>query len=106
MHVAIINTKQLDKLVPNACISLANDCGPLANPNNGTVTLVNGTLLGSVAIYTCDLGYGVDGDVTRRCQGNKSWSGQSSCQGTLVYMKISNLIQNFLFDNLHYWTTI
>ena len=24
----------------------------------------------------------------------------------LVYMKISNLMKNFLFDNLHYWTTI
>ena len=59
-------------------------CGVLPDPDNRTVTL-NGTLLGSIATYTCDSGYAVVDDVTRICQTSGTWSRVAGCLGETVY---------------------
>eukprot|EP00118_Oscarella_pearsei_P022622 m.264200 g.264200 ORF g.264200 m.264200 type:complete len:455 (+) comp40467_c1_seq13:2332-3696(+) len=50
------------------------DCGPLAAPNQGTVSLTN-TTYGSIANYKCKAGHNLIGEKSRRCQGNRQWSG-------------------------------
>ena len=56
----------------------------LENPLNGDVT-TNGTTLGSSASYSCRAGYELEGDATRVCQPNQSWSNtEPSCLGMYV----------------------
>ena len=50
------------------------DCGPLSNPDNGTVSAPDTTVDG-VATYTCGTGYGPSGSSTRKCQPDGTWSG-------------------------------
>ena len=48
--------------------------GDLTAPTNGTVT-VNGVTTGDTAVYSCDEGYVLVGDMTRTCMNNSQWSG-------------------------------
>lgn len=52
------------------------DCGPLANPINGNVTLDFGTTYGATAVYSCRDGYYLDATVanTRTCTLDGTWS--------------------------------
>ena len=50
------------------------DCGLLDNPENGFVTLFS-TSFRSVATYECLDGYTLEGDSTRTCQADATWSG-------------------------------
>ena len=60
-------------------IYTAVDCGPLSDPLNGSVK----SAFESIAIYTCDTGYVLDGADTRICQANGMWSGtEPSCGET------------------------
>ena len=61
---------------------VAVDCGPLANPNNGAVSL-SGTTFMNIATYSCSAGHSlVNGDEIRECQSDETWSGtQPLCQG-------------------------
>ena len=57
------------------------DCGPLATPENGSVTIESGTLTtngeGAVATYTCNSGYRrTEGNAMRTCQTSGVWSGE------------------------------
>ena len=52
----------------------AVDCGPLDAPALGAVNL-NRTTFGSIANYSCQTGYEVNGTSTRVCGGNGEWSG-------------------------------
>ena len=54
----------------------AVDCGPLDPPMDGSVTLT-GTVFGSVATYSCNDGFGLEGEETRECQANSQWSGEA-----------------------------
>ena len=47
---------------------------------------LSGTLLGSVATYTCNSGYKVQGDATVVCQANAAgaWSGTTNCVGVCI----------------------
>ena len=57
------------------------DCGDLLAPINGSVTL-NGTVEGSIANYTCNEGFSLDGPVVRMCGSNGMWSGSTpQCEG-------------------------
>ena len=56
------------------------DCGPLSEPANGMV-ISTGTLLGSIAAYSCDTGYGKLSDSPIICQDNGNWSGIATCLG-------------------------
>ena len=58
------------QLVP----TLAVDCGSLQGPQDGQVVL-SGTIFGSTATYSCNSGFVLLGDKTRRCQANGEWSG-------------------------------
>ena len=51
---------------------------------NGSVTALNGTLVGSSATYSCDLGYSLVGVNTTVCGANGEWSGSVECVGMLV----------------------
>ena len=55
-------------------LSLAVDCGALADPMDGTASL-SGTTFGQTALYQCALGYNIVGGSSRTCQENKQWSG-------------------------------
>ena len=58
-------------------MSLAADCGSLANPPNGEVKM-SGTTFNSTITFSCNDGYHLVGETTRTCQANGSWSGNES----------------------------
>lgn len=39
--------------------------------------MLMGTTLGSKAMYTCNIGFMLEGDMTRICQSNGQWSGEA-----------------------------
>jgi hypothetical protein len=50
------------------------DCGPLAAPENGSVSAPT-TTVGSTATYSCTTGYGPSGSSTRYCLADGNWTG-------------------------------
>ena len=50
------------------------DCGEPGIPSNGSVRYVD-TLEDSVATYSCDFGFRLEGNSKRQCQSNAMWSG-------------------------------
>ena len=57
------------------------DCAALADPANGQVTVNPDTLEDSIATYSCNIGFDLNGDETRTCF-NSSWGGEApTCQG-------------------------
>ena len=61
---------------------LLADCGDLDDIDNGEVSF-NATTEGSTATYSCDAGYELNGDTTRTCLADGTWSGtEPQCQGT------------------------
>ena len=58
-----------------------SDCGNLTAPSVGSVTYSSGTTFQSVATFDCNTGYNLEGDATRMCQANASWSNNDpSCK--------------------------
>ena len=53
------------------------DCGTLVNPANGAVDTASGTTYGETATYTCDMGYGIQGDSLRTCGVDGLWTGNN-----------------------------
>ena len=49
-------------------------CGNLDRPRFGRVVMT-GITFGSVATYSCQIGYRLVGESTRTCQANRQWSG-------------------------------
>ena len=54
--------------------SVVVDCGVLLGPPDGVVNLSNGTTFGSMATYSCNSGYRLDGNTTRICLSSGEWS--------------------------------
>ena len=52
-------------------------CPSLPDIPNGSVA-VSGFGTGDMAVYSCDEGYELDGDSTRECSFDSSWSGEAS----------------------------
>ena len=52
------------------------DCGSLSSPTNGQVSLITITF-GSVATYSCDNGYCLNGQSMTICQADGTWSGST-----------------------------
>ncbi len=60
---------------------IAVDCGFLQTPDNSRVT-ITGTVVNSIATYSCFPGYELVGDETRTCVANGQWAGQAPfCKG-------------------------
>ena len=56
-------------------------CNALTNPMNGDIMFSNGTFVGSVATYSCTMGFESVGSETRTCQSGSGWSGMDpSCE--------------------------
>ena len=53
-------------------VVIAN-CGDPSTPENGSV-VYDDTFEGSVASYSCDFGFRLDGDDQRVCQADETWS--------------------------------
>ena len=61
------------------CVAI--QCPNLRNPSNGQVTL-SGNRLGSVATYSCNSGFSLEGVSRRTCQMDGRWSdSEPSCVG-------------------------
>ena len=61
-------------------IFFLSDCQMLSGPTNGSVSYGNTTYL-SVATYTCDTGFTLNGTENRTCQADGAWSDLSpTCQ--------------------------
>ena len=63
-------------------------CEVLLDISEGDVSL-SGTVFGSVATYSCNNGYRVEGDRERTCLANATWSGTTPhCQGLGMNKKL------------------
>ncbi|CAI8033447.1 CUB and sushi domain-containing protein 1, partial [Geodia barretti] len=68
----------------NVTIVDNDGCPSLPDISNGSVT-VSGFATGDMAVYSCDEGYELDGDSTRECLFNSSWSGEAqACRSFAV----------------------
>ena len=50
------------------------DCSALTTPSDGSVNYSNGTTYLSVATFDCRVGYTLEGNMSRTCLANESWS--------------------------------
>ena len=95
-------------------ICVAITCLELPAPVNGQISYAVDMFVpfdySTVAIYSCDTGYGLSGgDLTRSCEGDDSsttgsWSGsQPTCEGGRqnIYLKQSYLCTNVILVLLH-----
>ena len=74
-------------------ISIVVDCGSLSPPIDGTVQL-NGTVFGSQAMYSCDIGYSLIGVATRGCLASQNWSDTAPvCQSKLDCMRYNLILK-------------
>ena len=67
------------------------DCGSLPNPRDGQVTFepAGTTVFRSRAIYSCNFGFSLQGDKTRVCQADETWSGsEPKCVRKLYVLSI------------------
>lgn len=63
----------------------AKDCGALAVPLNGSIT-IRETTFPNEASFSCDEGFLLNGSTVRRCQADGSWSGiATSCEGKIAF---------------------
>ena len=76
------------------------DCDALPNPANGRVSHATGTKLGQTATYSCDPGYNLVGDSTRKCQATGVWSGSApTCHiHACVYTVRTQCVKHFLLS--------
>jgi len=62
-------------------IFLAIDCGPLLQPQNGTL-FGSVTVFPNVITFKCDDGFLLRGSSSRTCQANGTWDGVATkCEG-------------------------
>ena len=78
-------------------------CGSLPSPLNGQVQL-NGTTVGSVANYSCNRRYILNGTSTRTCEADGEWSGDPpTCEREKSSTVIFNSSFRTLTHNIYYW---
>ena len=64
-------------------LSLEGGCGNPGSPDHGR-RLGDGFSQNDRVVFDCDVGYNLDGSVSRTCQDNGTWSGtQPTCAGQL-----------------------
>lgn len=75
-------------------------CGRLPAIRNGRVDL-SGTAVGSTATYSCDQGFLLVGEATRRCQLNGEWTGNEPfCRCTCLIIRSCTKIITTAQDRL------
>ena len=63
-------------------------CRQLQDPENGAVTQRRLPFVGSVAVYTCNNGFELNGNSRRVCQSNGRYSGEAPvCEGEFTVQK-------------------
>ena len=68
---------------------LGIDCGNPGMPMNGMVTTTDDNFVDSVATFTCDDGYMLDGDSQRVCQPDGTWSNMvPRCPRKLLFILV------------------
>lgn len=84
----------------------AVDCGRLSPPMNGSL-LSNETTYPNEVEISCDEGFILRGSFRRKCQADKTWSGESVfCEGNkfmCTYLKL-NVSFGLLNPDLTFWT--
>ena len=62
------------------------ECSGLSSPVNGAVQM-DDPMFSSMASYSCDQGFGLQGDATRTCQADGTWSGATpQCRSELILL--------------------
>ena len=77
---------------------LAVDCGSLGSPANGSIN-ISTTTFASVAHYSCNLGYLLVGVESRRCQANRTWSGEEPICDGIIHLSSIIINRPFLTHN-------
>ena len=60
---------------PPQCVS--RNCGQIAAPENGSVSTPDGTWVGTLATFSCEMGFELIGEETLQCLDNRAWSGDA-----------------------------
>lgn len=67
--------------------SLLLECEPLDTPSNGSLKYSNGMTYRSVATFSCDSGFLLDGNLERTCLEDNSWNGTNpTCKIISMYL--------------------
>ena len=75
------HTKWTERNICFLFVPSAIECPQLYAPNHGS-KLGSQVTYNSQVYFSCDRGYKLRGNEVRRCQNNKTWSGQeTTCQG-------------------------
>jgi len=80
-------------VLPNAVA----DCAPLDKPSNGVVSFepAGSTQFRSRAVYKCDSGFTIQGNASRECQANETWSGVPPTCSCKFIVRLSDTIVNY-----------
>ncbi|XP_053408096.1 sushi, von Willebrand factor type A, EGF and pentraxin domain-containing protein 1-like [Mercenaria mercenaria] len=73
------------------------DCGSIAQPVDGSVSLTNGTVFNSIAEFTCNTGYRLSGPRMRTCSDSGKWKPK---QGTKCLLYDCGMLQNPVNGNV------
>ena len=77
---------QIVNKIANSVTQQSQEAAYIAVPSDGLVTVDdNEMMIGSIANYTCDTGFLLQGKSSRVCQANGTWSSNPpSCQDTIL----------------------
>lgn len=76
--------------------TVQSECNQLSAPHNGSVKLSSGIQCGSIADYTCNVGFELKGNGLRVCQVDETWNGtQPVCE---CKFNFSAVYLNYLHD--------
>lgn len=81
--------------------ALAVDCGAPPPLENGQILDLTNTSFQSMVLYKCIDGYNLEGEASRTCTADRTWSGiQPVCRGkymTCVSIKNNNELINIIY---------
>ena len=77
----LYNMSMHESVYSYCAIETGVECGILTPPKNGDISFSQGTVYGSVATYSCEPPFQLEGTATRVCQDDGEWSGHApTCQ--------------------------
>ena len=83
-HTALFNCHDYIHLILHYMINYTViNCGNPPMITDGAVDTSGGTNYKCTAVYTCNTGYVLNGNITRTCQEDTNWSGsEPTCEST------------------------